>query len=69
MNNHSTSWNDLKEYAKERGITISYLARAMKTYRPNLLDKYAYTDDKALYTELREKVDELAELQAERKDN
>lgn len=67
--NHSTSWNDLKEYAKSKGITISYLARAMKTYRPNLLDKYAYNDDEALYRELREKVDELAELQLTRKDN
>ena len=69
MNNHSTSWRELKEYAKSKGITVSYLARAMKTYRPNLLDKYAYTDDDALYQELRDKVDELAELQSERKDS
>ena len=69
MNNHSTSWKALKEYAHGKGITVSYLARAMKTYRPNLLDKYSYSDDKALYQELREKVDELAELQTTRKDN
>lgn len=69
MNNHSTSWNDLKEHAKSKGITISYLAHSMRTYRSNLLDKYAYNDDKALYQELRDKVDELAELQSERKDS
>ena len=69
MNNHSTSWNDLKEYSKSKGITISYLAHSMKTYRSNLLDKYAYNDDDKLYTELRAKVDELAELQSERKDS
>ena len=69
MNNHSTSWKALKEYAHGKGITVSYLARSMKTYRPNLLDKYAYNGDKALYQELYAKVDELAELQAERKDN
>lgn len=67
--NHSKSWKDLKEYASDKGITISYLAHSMKTYRSNLLDNYGYTDDEALYRELREKVDELAELQAERKDN
>lgn len=67
--NHSTSWNDLKEYSKSKGITISYLAHAMRTYRSNLLDNYGYSDDENLYKELREKVDELAELQATRKDN
>ena len=67
--NHSTSWKALKEYAQSKGITISYLAHSMRTYRSNLLDKYSYTDDKKLYTELRAKVDELAELQAARKDN
>ena len=67
--NHSTSWNNLKEYAQSKGVTISYLAHSMKTYRSNLLDKYGYTDDNKLYQELREKIDELAELQATRKDN
>ena len=67
--NHSTEWKNFKEYAKKNGITISYLAHSMKTYRSNLIDKYGYEDDKALYQELRDKVDELAELQAERKDN
>ena len=67
--NHSNQWKELKEYAHSKGITISYLAHSMKTYRSNLIDKYGYEDDKALYKELFAKVDELAELQAERKDN
>lgn len=59
--NHSRSWKELKEYAKDKGITISYLAHDMKTYRSNLLDKYSYSDDDKLYQELKSKVDELAE--------
>lgn len=66
--NHSNSWKELKNYAKSKGITISYLAHAMKTYRSNLIDKYGYTNDKKLYKELREKVDQLSKLQMERKE-